>query len=193
MICERGRRSVTRGLDAVGWLSFSVDETTASRSTSAQTHIRNTLVSHEHRDEERALWQSLRHHICISLADAPVSQTHQCHVTCQGQNLVSKPRPQTWGFHTWAGKPCNNIRLYTLRDIWDFCRKRVCVCVSVYWRKSGRSLRTPRGLGRRGGAWLWGEGFLGKDRWEGGFGDVSNLHLFTYTHKITQTLMDVQQ
>lgn len=35
MICERGRRSVTRGRDTVGWLSFSVDKTTTSRSTSA--------------------------------------------------------------------------------------------------------------------------------------------------------------
>lgn len=121
MICERGRRSVTLGRDAVGWLSFSVDATTTSRSTSAQTHIRNTQTGDYQQvtfhmcteaKRERARSDSyLGTIILISLVDAPVSQTHQCHVTCQGQNLVSKPRPQTWGFHSWAGKPYNKIKL----------------------------------------------------------------------------------
>lgn len=46
MICERGRRSVTRGRDTVGWLSFSVDDTTASRSTSAHTGNTETRSLH---------------------------------------------------------------------------------------------------------------------------------------------------
>lgn len=58
MICERGRRSVTRGRDAVGWLSFSVDDTTASKSTSAPTTNTNTgddqQVPHVYRERARS-------------------------------------------------------------------------------------------------------------------------------------------
>lgn len=43
MICERGRRSVTRGRDTVGWLSFSDDKTTASRSTSAGGRVTHKI------------------------------------------------------------------------------------------------------------------------------------------------------
>lgn len=167
MICERGRRSVTRGRDAVGWLSFSVDDTTTSRSTSAPTTNTNTGDDQQvpectQRERERALWQPLSHHVVISLVEAPVSQTHQCHVTCQGQNLVSKPRPQTWGFHTWAGKPYNNIRLYTLRDMWGFFFVRACVCVCVLTLEWAVS-QDAAGEGRKGRSLSLGGGVS----WEG--------------------------
>lgn len=108
-------------------------------------------------------------------------QTHQCPVTCQGQSLGWKPCPQTWDSHSWAGKPHNNISLVDT-TLWMF----LFVCLSVYWRQWGRSLRTPRGMGGRGRAWLWGEGFLGKDRWKGRLGDVSSLHLVTYMQTKTR-------
>lgn len=144
-------------------------------------------VSHVCRGKERALWPSLRHHILISLVDAPVSQTHQCHVTCQGQNLVSKPRPQTWGFHTWAGKPYNSVSLYTLRDMWDFFfLVRACVWASTDARVGGLS-------GRRGG-WeeekepvFGGRGFLGRRVGREGLGmSPSFTSSPTHTHKIIQ-------
>lgn len=115
-----------------------------------------------HRERERALWQPLSHHVVISLVEAPVSQTHQCHVTCQGQNLVSKPRPQTWGFHTWAGKPYNNIRLYTLRDMWGFFFVRACVCVCVLTLEWAVS-QDAAGEGRKGRSLSLGGGVS----WEG--------------------------
>lgn len=59
MICERGRRSVTRGRDAVGWLSFSVDDTTASRSTSAHTGNTKTRSYGSHTRVPRQRWNAL--------------------------------------------------------------------------------------------------------------------------------------
>lgn len=101
-IWERGRRSVTLGRDAVGWLSFSVDVTTASRSISAQKHHEKKKNKHK---KDETLSEILENR--IRRMEAPVSQTHRRHVTYQGQNLMLKPRPQIWGFQTWAGKLCN--------------------------------------------------------------------------------------
>lgn len=56
----------------------------------------------------------------------PGHQTHRWHVTCQGQNLVLKPRPQTWGFHTWASKPNISIKSGVISGSVDSVR--------VYWR-----------------------------------------------------------
>lgn len=55
MICERGRRSVTLGRDAVGWLSFSVDVTTASKSTSEQkrTHTKRMTIMQRWEEESK--------------------------------------------------------------------------------------------------------------------------------------------
>lgn len=58
--------------------------------------------------------------------EAPVSPTHQRHVTCQGQNLVSKPHHQIWGCHTWAGK------LYNIRPCMVWHMKMLSVSMMLW-------------------------------------------------------------
>lgn len=64
-ICDRGRRSITRGRDAVGWFSFSVDKMTESKSSKSSsehnTNINMNTQDHIHISEIHITSQTSAH------------------------------------------------------------------------------------------------------------------------------------